>query len=70
MAAQEMTGAGAACAMITVWTTEIKAEQRQYALRMVQKCLQTLQEQDDMDRRLLQDAANWAMIAEALRRRS
>lgn len=53
-----------------VVATEIKAEQRKYALRMLQRCVETLQEQDAVDRELLQEAASWAVIAEALRRRT
>lgn len=56
--------------MITIITTDINAELRKYALRMLRSCVQTLQEQDDVDRKLLQDAANWAVIADAFRRRT
>lgn len=56
--------------MSTTDTVETKAEQRTYAMCMLQKCVHTLQEQGDADRQLLQDAANWAVVAEALRRRS
>jgi hypothetical protein len=56
--------------MITTDTIETKAEQRIYAMGMLQKCVHALQEQGAVDRQLLQDAANWAVVAEALRRRS
>ncbi|MFD8396769.1 hypothetical protein ACFV2N_48550 [Streptomyces sp. NPDC059680] len=51
--------------MITIVATEVNAEQR---LRMLRNCVQTLHEQDDVDRELLMDAANWTVIAEALKR--
>ncbi|MEU2718509.1 hypothetical protein [Streptomyces sp. NPDC007205] len=56
--------------MITIAVTELRLEQRKYALRMLKECVGRLQGQDSVNRELLQDAANWAVIAEALGRRT